>query len=76
MIILTRKKICEKLYQNISIYLKNREISSQILGFRLILGGFGADFEAIWTPKQAKTKDLGGNFTVFKINQEWRRNRN
>ena len=54
MIILTRKKICEKVYQNISIYLKNYEILSQNLGFRLILGGFGADFEAIWTPKLPK----------------------
>ena len=36
----------------------------------LVSGAIGADFGAIWTPKQAKTKDLGGNFIDFKINRE------
>ena len=54
MIILTRKKICEKVYQNISSYLKNHEISSQNLGFRLILGGFGVQIASKSAPKPPK----------------------
>ena len=69
MIILTRKKNLGKVYQNISIYLKKCEISSQILGFRLILGGFGADFEAIWTPEPPKIKVQRGIFIIFEIRQ-------
>ena len=42
------------------------------LKYTWVSGAIGADFGAIWTPKQAKTKDLGGNFIDFKINQELR----